>query len=399
MAPVAALVPAGSLTTPPPALQHVRGVSTVGEPLVPTEARVHDESPGPASWSLRLIAAAYGVKTRADEAMSSRARERGWTVAALGYPGYAARGHARVLGRLLLAPAGTDPNARRDIPGWRRLLTLEQPLGEIDVTLGGARARARADEAGLIDLTVAVDLPPGPTAALLHVEGRPPVPAPVHVAAPDATRGIVCDIDDTVWITGIRHPLRAAWRTFLGNGSTRRPVVGMAALLTRLAEGLPNSPVVYLSNGPWNLAGLITQFLERNDFPPGALLLTDWGISPRAWFRSGRAHKREQLERLAGDLPGVRWVLVGDDGEHDPEIYRDFARAHPDRVAAIALRTTAPIGTPAAETEERVGRVPVVRAGDGRALAEQLDRWGALSARTVPGRPDSADEAASGSGR
>jgi phosphatidate phosphatase APP1 len=80
----------------------------------------------------------------------------------------------------------------------------------------------------------------------------------------------------------------------------------------------------------------------------------------------------------------VRWVLVGDDGEHDPEIYRDFARSHPDRVAAIALRTVAPIGTQPPETEERVGAVPVVRAGDGRALARLLGRAGVLTARPAP---------------
>jgi phosphatidate phosphatase APP1 len=345
------------------------------------EVLVPDLPAAPANWSLRLIPVAYRMKTRINKALSDRARGRGWTVTALGYPGYAAQGRARVQGRLLLAPAGTDPNARRDIPGWRRLLTLEQPHGEIDVSLGGARVRARADEAGLIDVIIPVELPPGPAAALLHVEGRPPVPAPVHVASPDATRGVVCDIDDTVWITGIRHPLRAAWRTFMGNGSTRRPVAGMAALLNRLVEGAPHAPVVYLSNGPWNLAGPITHFLERQDFPPGAVLLTDWGINPRAWFRSGRAHKRGSLDRLAGELPGVRWFLIGDDGEHDPEIYRDFALEHPEQVAAIGLRTVAPIGTAAPSTEERVGPIPVVRAGDGPALVERLDGTGALSIR------------------
>jgi phosphatidate phosphatase APP1 len=345
---------------------------------------VPDPSAAPASWSLRALALAYGAESRLLRLLSDRARARGWTTAALGYPGYAAGGRARVRGRLLLAPAGTDPGARSDVPGWRRLLTLEQPHGEIDVTVGGARVRARADEAGLVDVVVPAALPPGRAVALLHPEGRPPVPAPLHVSAPDATGGVVCDIDDTVWITGIRHPLRAAWRTFAGNGSTRRPVSGMAALLTRLVEDRPHAPVVYVSNGPWNLAGPITHFLERHGFPAGALLLTDWGISPRAWFRSGRAHKRGALERLAADLPGVRWVLVGDDGEHDPEIYRDFARSHPDRVAAIALRTVAPMGTRPPETEERVGAVPVVRAGDGRALAGLLDRAGVLAARRAP---------------
>jgi phosphatidate phosphatase APP1 len=342
---------------------------------------VPDQPAAPARWSLRLVSVAYRVQTRVNQTLSDRARGRGWTVTALGYPGYAVQGRARVRARLLLAPAGTDPNARRDIPGWRRLLTLEQPHGEVDVSLGGARVRARADEAGLIDVVIPVELPPGPAAALLHVEGRPPVPAPVHVASPDATRGVVCDIDDTVWITGIRHPLRAAWRTFTGTGSTRSPVVGMAALLNRVLEGAPHAPVVYLSNGPWNLAGPITHFLERHNFPPGAVLLTDWGISPRAWFRSGRAHKRGSLERLAWELPGVRWFLIGDDGEHDPEIYSHFAQVHPEQVAAIVLRTVGPIGAAAPPTEERVGLIPVVRAADGRALAERLDGIGALSSR------------------
>ena len=337
----------------------------------------------PPSRSLRFVATAYRVQTRINEALSMRARRRGWTTAALGYPSYAARGRARVRGRLLLAPAGTDPNARLDVPGWRRLLTLEQPHGEIDISLGNTRVRTRADEAGLIDLTIPVELPPGQISALLHVDGRPPVPVPVHVASPDATRGVVCDIDDTVWITGIRHPLRAAWRTFAGNGSTRRPVDGMAALLARLVEDSPHAPVIYLSNGPWNLAGSITDFLDRHGFPAGALLLTDWGISPRAWFRSGKAHKRGSLERLAEELPSVDWVLIGDDGEHDPEIYRDFARAHPEQVAAIALRSVAPIGTATPETVERVGSIPLFRAGDGTALAEKLVGSGLLPGHRV----------------
>ena len=65
---------------------------------------------------MRFVATAYRVQTRVNAVLSDRARRRGWTTAALGYPGYAARGRARVRGRLLLAPAGTDPNARARRP-------------------------------------------------------------------------------------------------------------------------------------------------------------------------------------------------------------------------------------------------------------------------------------------
>ena len=153
---------------------------------------------------------------------------------------------------------------------------------------------------------------------------------------------------------------------------------GIAAPLSCLVEDSPNAPVIYLSNGPWNLTGPITNFLDRHVFPAGALLVTDWGISPRALFRSGKAHKWRSLERLAEELPGVDWVMIGDDGEHDPEIYRDFARAHPRQVAAIALRTVAPIATAGPETQEMIGAIPVFRAGDGTALAERLARSGPL---------------------
>lgn len=321
----------------------------------------------------RLAEAGHRLEIGIRNRLAVRARRRGWTTAAMTYPGYAGPRGARVLGRLLLAPPGVDLQGRRDLAGWRRLLTLEQPGGEVDVTLGTASIRARADGAGLVDVTLPVELPPGPTEALLHVEGRPPVRAPVHAAAPDATCGVVCDIDDTVWITGLRHPMRAAWRTLARSSGGRRPVTGMAMLLTGLVGGVETGvPVVYLSNGPWNLAGPISRFLTRNGFPAGALLMTDWGTTPRAWFRDGRQHKQAALERLAADFPTVRWILVGDDGEHDPDVYGDFALRRPGRVAGIALRTVAPHGDPSPGPDAWVGEVPVVHGRDGAELFDRL---------------------------
>jgi len=68
------------------------------------------------------------------------------------------------------------------------------------------------------------------------------------------------------------------------------------------------------------------------------MLLTDWGPTNTGWFRSGPAHKRQSLAWLARDFPRIRWLLVGDDGQHDPRLYADFAARHPDSVAGIAIR-------------------------------------------------------------
>ena len=308
---------------------------------------------------------------RADGALrdlaSRGARRAGWTPAVLAHPGYGSGGRVRVLGRVLLAPPGAHPADRRPVPGWQRFLTLESPGTEVVVEVGGLRTVVRSDDDGLVDVTLSLDLPDAGVLPVVLRAGDRSATAPVHLASPDAARGVVCDIDDTVLVTGIATPLRAAWRTFVLPMQRREPVPGMARLLRELTSGAPHVPVVYLSNGPWNLAGPLSRFLEGHGFPPGALLLTDWGPTPTRFFRDGQAHKRTSLERLAADLPGVRWTLVGDTSEHDPELYGAFARARPDRVRAVLLRdTTAPARV------EHVGAVPVVYGPDGDAIAGAL---------------------------
>ena len=324
-----------------------------------------------------LVRTAFRAEVALGRAASRIATRWGWTAAVLPYPGYGGGGHVRVLGRVLLAPARTQPAARKDVPGWQRFLTLEQPGASVQIEVGGSVAHARGDEAGLIDTTIEASPPPGPAVVRLHAGGRDPVEGVVHVAPAEATLGVVCDIDDTVWITGLNTPLRAAWRTLAKSDQQRRPVPGMSRLLGGLLEGHVATPVIYLSTGAWNLAGPVASFLDRHGFPPGALLMTDWGLSPRGWFRDGKAHKREALERLARDLPQVRWVLIGDDGQHDPDLYREFARTHPDRVAAIALRRIRTVdeqllGEQSPAHDEDKGAVPVVWASDGDGLLPEV---------------------------
>jgi phosphatidate phosphatase APP1 len=300
--------------------------------------------------------------------VSRLARRSDWAPTVLAHPGYGSGRRVRVLGRVLLAPAGTHPEERRQaVPGWQRFLTLESPGTDVVAEVAGQRRLVRSDDDGLIDATLELDLPDAGAVPVVLRAGDREATATVHLASPDAARGVVCDIDDTVLVTGIATPLRAAWRTFVQPMTRREAVPGMVRLLRELTAGAPHIPVVYLSNGPWNLAGPLDRFLERSGFPPGALLLTDWGPTRTRWFRDGRSHKRAALQRLAADLPGVRWTLVGDTSEHDAALYEEFARAQPERVRAVLLRdTTGPARV------ERFGEVPVVYGRDGDAIAAAL---------------------------
>ncbi len=184
----------------------------------------------------------------------------------------------------------------------------------------------------------------------------------------------------------------AAWNTFVKHEGARRVVPGMAPMYRDLLAEHPGAPIVYVSTGAWNTAPTLNRFLRSHGYPVGPLLLTDWGPTNTGWFRSGQDHKRASLDRLAKDFPRIRWLLVGDDGQHDPKIYQDFAEARPEVVDAIAIRQLTPTeqvlshGLPVSneELQPRTSRapreVPVYYAPDGYGLLEILRAAGKVGA-------------------
>lgn len=302
------------------------------------------------------------------------------------YPGYGAPGWVRVMARVLLTRPdprrGRRPETER---GWRSFTTVPVAGTEVAVLAGARRHVVRTDRGGYVDASLAADVDPGWQEVQLQCPGAQPICAPVLVVDPSVRFGIVSDVDDTVMVTSLPRPMLAAWNTFVRNEHARRPVPGMAVLYERLVTAHPGSPVVYLSTGAWNVAPTLSRFLGRHLYPAGPLLLTDWGPTKSGWFRSGRQHKQDSLERLARELPQVRWLLIGDDGQHDPDLYAGFAARHPAHVAGVAIRhltATEQVlasGFPVpAESGERVPDLPWVSAPDGAALAQRLGRAGLL---------------------
>ena len=283
------------------------------------------------------------IEDAAHEVFERWLRKRGWTAAVVPYTGYGAPGWVRVMGRVMVSRPGQGrPRKPGKVRGWRSFTTVSAKDAPFTVEVSGRRHEAVADRSGFIDTVVEADLEPGWRTVLLSSGDAEPVEAPVRVVDPTVTFGVVSDIDDTVMVTILPRPLLAAWNTFVLDEHARAAVPGMAVLYERLTAAHPGAPTLYLSTGAWNVAPALTRFLSRHLYPPGPLLLTDWGPQRDRFFRSGRAHKLAALNRLAEDFPWIRWLLIGDDGQHDPEIYRTFAEAHPDQVAAVAIRALSP---------------------------------------------------------
>jgi len=316
-----------------------------------------------------------------------RLRQRGWRDTIIPYTGYGSSSWVRVMARLLLRRPEQRPGRVHAVGGWRSFATLPVAAETVVIDVGDRQHEVRTDRGGNIDVVVEAGLEPGWRTIRLHRVGAESVEAPVRILAPDVRFAVVSDIDDTIMVTALPRPLLAAWNTFVLDEYARSPVPGMSVLYERLATAHPDAPVLYLSTGAWNAAPALTRFLSRNLYPPGPLLLTDWGPTNDRLFRSGRAHKRATLERLACEFPDVRWLLIGDDGQHDQEIYGNFVASHPDNVAAVAIRQLSPTqsvlagGLPlpadGSESADRHGR-PWMCAPDGAGLARQLSETGLL---------------------
>jgi len=331
------------------------------------------------------------------------ARRRGHRPTVIPYTGYGSTDWARVLCRVLLTkppkpakPAKPKPSEptrsflrrraeRREagLRGWRSFTSVPVHDAVVTIEIDGIVHEVQADRGGVVDAVVPVTLRPGWHTALLHTEGSEPVTAPLFIVAPTVTTGIISDVDDTVMVTTLPRPLLAAWNTFILDEHARVPTPGMAVLLDRLAVATPGTPVIYLSTGAWNVAPTLTRFLSRNLYPSGALLLTDWGPTHDRLFRSGREHKRDNLRRLAAEFPDMRWILIGDDGQHDESIYSEFQQEFPANVAAVAIRQLSPsqavlAGGRSKDAMHGTPDAPWFYGPDGSSLANQLAERGLL---------------------
>ncbi|WP_307481900.1 App1 family protein [Pseudarthrobacter sulfonivorans] len=353
--------------------------------MAPQNSSRNTPHPAPLSGT-QLFRLAHRIS---DTVNSTRIRLAGrWNFSpqTIGYQGYgSSTGWVRVLGRVLLTkkPVPGSPaahaalNGTQNVRGWRAFTSVPLQHTEVEITIGGVSTRVKADRGGLIDTVVDVKLSPGWHTAVLQADGTEPVETLIQVIGEDAKFGIVSDIDDTVMVTALPRPFLALWNTFVLSERARMATPGMAVLLDRLTIEHPEAPVIYLSTGPWNAAPTLKRFLGRNMYPAGALLLTDWGLTQDRWFRSGQEHKHRNLERLAKEFPDMRWLLIGDNGQHDEQIYSGFAQDHGDKVAAIAIRQLSVsesvfAGGHSEDGDHTASAVPWIYSTDGAGMAKQL---------------------------
>jgi len=262
------------------------------------------------------------------------------------YPAYGDGVSLTIEGRVVESrdgpSAAADDGRLRNL--WRNFrlwINDERKRVPVDLTVGESSMRTRTDDEGYFRLQASHVLPAGwheIAASSAKGVGRGRL-----LVVPQANRlGMISDLDDTILVSEVTSKPRLLANSFLKNSTQRQAVPGMAALYARTLAANPqpaSAPLFYLSASPRQLFETIDAFLAGNGFPAGVLItkrVTDDASSDPLFDQF--AYKTRQIEAILDRLPWVRFVLVGDDGERDPEIYDWVRRRHPERVAEIWIR-------------------------------------------------------------
>lgn len=206
--------------------------------------------------------------------------------------------------------------------------TLAQDLGSAADAQGWVK----------VDIRYTDSLDPGTAMEKDHFQGELLIPDP------EAEYGVISDIDDTILHTGVTSffKLRLLKNSLLTNTYERIPLKGAPELYQKLhlgKSGKNKNPMFYLSNSPWNLYQYLRLFLDFNKFPKGPILLRNFRTPFDRSLKPEKPHKQKEIINILKTYTDLKFILIGDSGEHDASIYTDIAVRYPERILSIYLRS------------------------------------------------------------
>ncbi len=212
--------------------------------------------------------------------------------------------------------------------GWPEVAVEVRCLG------GVARTTTNAEGGFEVQLTPAAgqQFPVGRADCEARAAKAEPGLAPVEIVAPQAPFVVLSDFDDTLAITNVVDGPKLVEAALLQDENSQPVVPGMADFYRCLRADKPATPGFALVSGsPLQYTTRVARFLGKHGFPFFGLYLRDLGPDTL------RGYKQPVLRALLRQVPNDV-VLVGDSGEHDPEVYAQIRSEAGPRIKAIYIR-------------------------------------------------------------
>lgn len=309
-----------------------------------------------------------------------------------------------VAGRVLARPPMGGP---QEDDGWwdnllntyRRFDAEDVPGMELHARFRNASAQTVSDREGFYRVRLETGAVTSDAlwdnASISLADGSLLTMQPVLQVGHDAQFGVISDIDDTVLQSSILDWKTAAQLAFLHNARTRKPLLGVAALYQALQKGTlakAANPIFYVSNSPWNMYDLLEDFLELNGIPCGPFSLRRLGLDEHDTLGPGDGQKFERVRDLMQRYPSLRWVLLGDSGQADAEVYSRIVEEFGERVIAIYIRdvdlevnTSHDIFVETFVEKLRSTKVPMMLVADSLVIAKHAVGAGLIAADSIDG--------------
>jgi hypothetical protein len=155
---------------------------------------------------------------------------------------------------------------------------------------------------------------------------------------PERGLTVISDIDDTVKISNVTDKEALLRKTFL---EPFEVVPGMAARYREWLEAAPGGHLHFVSASPWQLYPALVQMLREGGFAAATFSLETMRLQDPDLLQVLASTHKAKVAAIAehiGRFPLRRFALIGDSGEHDPEVYGEIARRFASQVVYIAIR-------------------------------------------------------------
>lgn len=307
------------------------------------------------NWKLKLQNVFERVEDWSDE-VRFRLKKFDEDLLITPYMGFGNNEKIQMLGRVM-----EDKNYRESKESdsaWRNLKNTYQNFETKEIPNALVRANFQdiekeftTDREGYFNL--GINLKKKPQAKLWHdvsLKLIEPIPksgqkanATGQILIPPSTAkfGVISDIDDTILKTNVKNKLKMFLTTILSNAHTRVPFEGVAAFYQALQKGISgneNNPIFYVSSSPYNLYRFLIEFLELQEIPLGPIFLKDFGTHTPFTSGDHKTHKLKNIKNVLETYSHLQFVLIGDNSEQDPTIYRQIVKDYPKRIHTIYIR-------------------------------------------------------------
>ncbi len=256
-----------------------------------------------------------------------------------------------VKGRVITSYTQKRPSSRNSwikniLAAIRRYSVKSIPNAFVEIVLHGQRFEVKTDENGVFEKQIVAENPNLDNAEYVNFKvlesggKNKSNGASKEVFRFENNLGIISDIDDTILISHSTDLGKKLWLSISKNAYTRRPLPGVSDFYHELTHHRED-PIFYVSSSDWSLYDLIRDFMQFRNIPKGPILLKDKHINLKNIWKSGGGnhdHKLEKIQFLFELYPNMKFFLIGDSGQHDPEIYAEVIKKYPDRVKAVFIR-------------------------------------------------------------